>query len=58
MPDQPMGPWGRGPGPRALGGPHTWKMLLNKRRNKKLGEKKKGKKRKREEKKGKRRKGR
>ena len=44
MPDQPMGPWGRGPGPRVCGGVRTWKMFLNKRKKDKLGEKKKGKK--------------
>ena len=33
-----MGPWGRGPGPRA------WKMLLNKRKKEAVGREKKGKK--------------
>ena len=48
MPDQPMGPWGRGPGPR------TWKMLLNKRKKGEVGrEKKKEKKEKRRKKGGK-----
>ena len=49
-----------GPRPRALrlGGPRTWKMLLNKRKKEKVGREKKEEKRKREEKKGKKRKGR
>ena len=51
MPDQPMGPWGRGLGPRAQGGPCTWKMLLNK--EKRNWERKKREKKKREGKGGK-----
>ena len=54
MPDQPMGPWGRGPGPRAQGGPRTWKMLLNKRKKEEVGREKKGKKGKGRKRRGKR----